>query len=190
MLLFALLLACPRPAPVATPPPLVELHASDPEAARADLLGAVKAPGLGGLAAGTVVRLTVDQPVYRLWNGPAKVDANGHDNRLGQWWTFDAPQGTQEQYRVDYEICEGWNDLTWVATCTLKAGSIVVIGPGQSVSQATCGTDEVYAANPQDLQVYVAKAWTRLGTELDCPDASADYPADPNDLTRRLPWEP
>jgi hypothetical protein len=121
-----------------------------------------------------------------MWSGPQKVDARGNTNRMGQWWAFDAPSGPVDGYRRDYEVCVAWNDLTWVATCTLKAGAVVAIGPGQSVSAATCGDasgQESYAANPGDWQVYVEKAWAR-SAELECPDATQDYEADPGDVAK------
>ena len=163
--------------------------ATDPDYARADAASAVKPAGQGGISQGLVVRLTADVPVYRMWSGPDKKDSRGNTNRIGQWWSYDAPQGALTGYRTDYEICQGWNDLTWVATCTLQKGAVVVIGPGQSVSAETCADPfgkEAYPANAEDWQVYVSKAWTRLGTdkELNCPADTADYLADPADISK------
>lgn len=159
---------------------------TDPDYARADAPSAVKAAGQGGLTEGLVVRLTEDVPVYRMWSGPTKKDSRGNTNRMGQWWSYDAPTGPVTGYRTDYEICLGWNDLTWVATCTLKKGAVVVIGPGQSVSAESCGDPtgkESYAANNEDWQVYVSKAWSR-GTELVCPAETSDYEANPQDISK------
>lgn len=160
------------------------LAEGDPDYARADLAAARKAAGAGGLAEGLVVRVTEDLPVYRLWSGPDARDGSGNTNRLGQWWGYEAPGGTLDGYRARYEICRSWNDLAWVATCTLRAGAVVAVGPGQSVSAEACGDPaEAYPANLVDWQIYVAKAWTRP-TELDCPAETADYAADPADLAR------
>lgn len=167
----------------------VVLASDDADYARGDFSGAVKASGAGGLSEGLVIRLSADIPVYRMWSGPEKKDERGNTNRIGQWWSYDAPTGTQAEYRWAYEICGDWNDLTWVATCTLKAGSVVTIGPGQSVSAETCGDEsgqESYPANPRDWQVFVSKAWTRLGSELDCPDESQDYAANLTDIGSKL----
>lgn len=167
----------------------VVLAPTDADYARAAIGSAVKPAGQGGVSEGIVIRLTQDIPVYRMWSGPAKVNAAGLTNRLGGWWSYDAPSGTQARYRTAYEICQGWNDLTWVAACTLKAGSVVVIGPGQSVSAETCGDAtgrESYPANPVDWQLYVDKPWTR-GAELVCPDAAQDYEADPANIAQRKP---
>jgi len=178
------------PAPL--PPQLdgkAEVVASSaPAYAQADLAAAVKPAGQGGISAGLVVRLTQDIPVYRLWSGPAKLSAGGYTNRIGQWWSYAAPTGTQAEYRAHYEICTAWNDLTWVATCTLKAGSVVAIGPGQSVSAETCGDpsgQEAYPANLSHWQLWVAKAWAR-GQELVCPPAGSDYAAAPANLAKPL----
>ena len=164
----------------------VALASTDPDYARAKLAEAVKPAGEGGLTRGLVVRLTADIPVWRMWSGPAKK-YNGNTNRLGQWWSYDAPHGTQQDYRQAYEICASWNDLTWVAKCTLKSGAVVAIGPGNSVSAATCGGEEAYPANDKDWQVYIAEAWKRLGAdkELDCPAESADYEADAADISKK-----
>ena len=108
---------------------------------------------------------------------------------MGQWWSYDAPKGDQAGYRKDYEICMGWNDLTWMATCTLKKGSVVVVGPGQSVSAQTCGDpsgQESYPANAEDWQVYVDKAWAR-SAELSCPPESADYEVNPANIATKKP---
>ncbi len=203
--LVSLVVACGGPPPAATPqasgPPAVAdsplphqlegkavvLAAEDPDAPRADRAGALKPAGEGGLTApALMVRLTADVPVWRLWSGPTKKDADGRTNRLGQWWSYDAPHGSQQGYRNDYEVCVSWNDLTWVAQCTLKKGAVVAIGPGQSVSAKTCGDatgKESYPANPRDWQVWISKVWTR-DSELSCPAETADYEADDADITQ------
>lgn len=165
----------------------VVLKADDPDFARADSAAAVKPAGEGGLTEALVIKLTADIPVWRMWSGPEKKDSRGNTNRLGQWWSYDAPHGTQQGYRHDYEICNGWNDLTWMEKCTLKKGAVVAIGPGNSVNAMTCGDPsgkESYPANHDDWQVWVSKAWNRLGAdkELDCPEETADYIADPADI--------
>lgn len=185
--------ACAQPSP-ALPGPLagkaVVLAPTDPDYARAVVGSAVKLAGQGGVSEALVVRITADIPVWRMWNGPAKVDAYGRTNRIGGWWSYDAPRGTVAEYRVNYEICKGWNDLTWMAKCTLKAGSVVAIGPGQSVSAATCGDvtgQENYPANPRDWQTYIDKPWAR-GAELVCPTVDGnDYAVNPANIATARP---
>ena len=162
------------------------LASTDADYGRAVIGAAVKPAGQGGLVEGTVIRLTQDVTVWRMWSGPTKKNAAGLTNRIGGWWAYDAPKGTQAQYRTAYEICNGWNDLTWVAKCTLKAGAVVVIGPGQSVSAQTCGDPtgvESYPTNHKDWQTYVDKPWARP-TELVCPAETEDYESDPADISK------
>ncbi|MDD5298399.1 MAG: hypothetical protein PHU46_15965 [Rhodocyclaceae bacterium] len=160
------------------------LMAGDPDYGRAAVGSAVKPAGRGGVSAAIVVRITEDIPVYRMWNGPGKKDARGNTNRLGGWWSYDPPRGPVSRYRSDYEICLTWNELAWVATCTLKTGAVVAIGPGQSVSAETCGDatgKENYPANAVGWQTYVDQPWAR-GAEFACPPDSSDYAADPEDI--------
>lgn len=162
------------------------LATTDADYARAVIASAIKPAGEGGVVEGTVIRLKQDVSVWRMWSGPNRKNASGLTNRIGGWWGYDAPKGTQAQYRTAYEICNGWNDLTWVAKCTLKAGAVVVIGPGQSVSAQTCGDvtgAETYPANQKDWQTYVDKPWAR-STELVCPADTEDYQADPADISK------
>lgn len=162
---------------------------SDPAYASVPLDQVKKPPGQGGVSEAQVVRLTRDLPVYRLWNGPAKVNSAGQTNRLGPWWSFDPPTGAVSSYRNNYEICLSWNDLTWAARCTLKKGAVVAIGPGQSVAVETCNNPagpEQYGANPRDWQVYVNQPWAQPASVFECPPAGADYPVDPAEIGRRL----
>lgn len=157
--------------------------ATDPAYGQANAVAAEKPPGQGGVTRALVVRLGQDMPVYRLWNGP---QASGQSNRLGSWWAFDTPKGTREGYRRAYEICGTWNELKWVATCTLKAGAVVAVGPGQSVSAATCNDTsgyETYDVNRKDWQVFINQAWNRPN-DLACPPESADYAADPANVAQ------
>jgi hypothetical protein len=165
----------------------VVLTPSDPAYAQANVSGAVKSAGQGGVSGALVVQLSQDLPVYRMWNGPTAVAA-GNDNRMGSWWAFDAPKGTREGYRRAYEICGTWNQLTWVATCTLKKGAVVAIGPGQSVSANTCADPsgyETYDSNRNDWQVYVNQAWNRPDA-LSCPPVDKDYKADPANVAQPI----
>jgi hypothetical protein len=187
--------ASAAPTALTLPPALVGkaevVPSTDPAYAQAHVADAVKPAGDGGISEALVVKLTADIPVYRLWSGPAKVDGNGNTNRIGSWWSYDAPTGTRDQYRIDYEICTSWNDLTWVVTCTLKAGAVIAVGPGQSVSAATCGDPtgkESYPANPVDWQTFIYQAYNQVGPgkALDCPAATQDYEDNPNDISQPL----
>lgn len=159
------------------------LSPADADYVRANVTGAVKPAGQGGVTQALVIKLSQDMAVYRMWNGPVTT---GTGNRLGGWWTFDAPRGSREGYRRAYEICGNWNQLAYVATCTLKQGAVVAIGPGQSVSAETCADAsgyETYDVNRRDWQVYVNQPWNRPA-EFGCPDQDKDYKADPADVSR------
>ncbi|MGE5516820.1 MAG: hypothetical protein ACM31D_13480 [Bacteroidota bacterium] len=173
------------PLPAGLAGKVVVLAPTDAAYGRANVGDAVKSEGQGGVSQALVVQLSQDLPVYRMWNGPV---TSGNSNRLGGWWAFDAPRGTREGYRRAYEICGTWNQLVWVATCTLKQGAVVAIGPGQSVSAQTCNDSsgyEYYDANRRDWQVYVNQPWTRPD-ELSCPPETADFKADPANVALPL----
>ena len=146
--------------------------ATDVEA-KALLKEAVGAPGTGKISSGLIARVTdkAGIPVYRLWDGPSTAPRN---NRLGQWWTHNAPSGAQAAYRKNYEICKDWNKLTHVAKCMLKKGAIFAIGPGQSVHGICADKHEAYAADTGHhyLQMYIKGAWARR--DLVCPPATSD----------------
>ena len=157
----------------------------DPDEPRADLASAVRGTGKGGLARGIVVRLTADIPIWRMWSGPTKKGKSGRADRMGQWWSYDAPHGTQAGYRAEYAICHAWNDLTWMTRCTLKKGAVVAVGPGQSVGPKACGDatgEESYPENRRAFQVWISRVWER-SREVDCPDA-ADYEIDARDISQ------
>jgi len=67
------------------------------------------------------------------------------------WWSPDHPQGKREDYAKINAICPEYNELEWVSQCTLKAGSIIAVGPTQSVK---CKDGTEIPANPS-LQIFV-----------------------------------
>jgi len=85
-------------------------------------------PDKGGLCQGQVYlsKTEVEIPLYRAWN------STNPNSRLGNWWAFDMPAGKVATYRTDYEICYQWSPLDKLETCTLKPGTRVVVGTGQS----------------------------------------------------------
>jgi hypothetical protein len=101
-------------------------------------------PGKGSLCTGKTFEAVKPVTVYRVWN---KADPG---TQLGRWWSFARPAGPVEAYRTANEICPEWSDLDNVSECKLKAGTHVVVGPGQS---ATCAKG-AYPASPTN-QVFV-----------------------------------
>jgi hypothetical protein len=94
--------------------------------------------GTGGLCGARVYVVTTAVTVYRAW------DSAVASSEFGAWWALDAPQGTRDDYRKAYAVCPAWSRLDRVVACSLKPGSRVVVGPGQSVD---CGAGGFLAAS-------------------------------------------
>ncbi|TDR81516.1 hypothetical protein [Paludibacterium purpuratum] len=113
------------------------------------LAKAIGAPQQGKLCTGKVFKLAETGgnmvTVYRVW------DASKPYTALGGWWSFSAPQGPRDAYRQENEICPAWSALNKVSHCTIKAGALIVVGPGQS---AKCSDDLNYPTSPVN-QVYI-----------------------------------
>lgn len=83
-------------------------------------------PLAGGLCQGAVYQSTEEVTIYRAWN------STNSGSQFGNWWAFNQPAGKTADYRKDYEICYQWSPLDKLVQCTLKVGSKVVVGNGQS----------------------------------------------------------
>lgn len=86
--------------------------------------------------------------IYRAWN------STNPNSQYGQWWAFNQPAGSISKYRSDYEICYQWSPLDKMVSCTLKPGTKVVVGNGQS---ATCSQYLTYPVSAKQ-QVYIVDA--------------------------------
>ena len=127
----------------------------------ANLIGnALKPEGDGGVYEGKVLKVNKTFPIYRVYTkkGDPKT---GRNNRFGGWWTH-VPPGkgiSKADYRRRYEICESFNrDLDRVVQCWIYPGALLLIGPGQSVSEGTCRKPgESYASDTgkDNLQIYI-----------------------------------
>ncbi len=104
-------------------------------------------PEQGGLCQGQVYQSTASIRLYRAWN------STNPNSRLGSWWAFEQPQGNVATYREEYEICYQWSPLDMLVTCSLKAGTKVVVGNGQS---ARCSDYLIYPVSPKQ-QVFIAE---------------------------------
>ncbi|PSU30546.1 hypothetical protein [Photobacterium lutimaris] len=102
----------------------------------------------GKLCQGAVYQSTQEVTIYRAWNS-----TNPH-SQFGQWWSFTRPAGQVSEYRKDYEICYQWSPLDKLAECTLKPGTKVVVGNGQS---AWCSEYLSYPVSDKQ-QVYITDA--------------------------------
>lgn len=130
------------------------------------LAQALGEPEKGGLCQGQVYQSNADAEVviYRAWNS-----TNPH-SQFGQWWAFDQPSGKVAMYRSDYEICYQWSPLDKLVRCTLKPGSTVVVGNGQS---AKCSEYLSYPASEKQ-QVFIQNA-DDLVTECSVFDAMMSW---------------
>jgi len=148
----------------APPPGLVE--AQDP----ALLAKALGAPQQGKLCSGKVFVAT--QPgarvtVYRVW------DASKSYTALGSWWSFDAPQGPRDAYRRANEICPAWSALNKASRCTIKPGTEIVVGPGQS---AQCDASLSYPPSAVN-QVYIANDAQHGQVQVDQCEDLGEWPS-------------
>ncbi len=124
---------------IITPPAgLLEIHDN------ALLQQALGASGEGKLCAGKVFVAKKPVTVYRLWNSDKAYTA------YGRWWSLSLPTGPKAKYRKDNDICPSWSRLDRMSVCTLKIGTKIVLGPGQS---AKC-KNTTYAKSPVN-QVFV-----------------------------------
>jgi hypothetical protein len=119
-----------------------------------ELLGrSLGAPQAGKLCQGKVYKLKADASVtlYRAWN------STNPNSEKGMWWALNKPEGLVSTYRENYEICYQWSPLDKLTVCSLKAGSIVVVGNGQSavcseyLSYGTSAKQQVYLENSQEF---------------------------------------
>lgn len=108
------------------------------------LASALGAPGKGALCKGKVFVAEKPVTVYRVW------DKDKAYTLYGRWWSFSLPVGPRDKYQVDNDICPEWSPLNIMSSCTIKVGTKVVVGPGQS---AQC-TDRLLPASAVN-QVYI-----------------------------------
>ena len=122
--------------------------------------------GYGKLCAGKVFAVQKPLTVYRVW------DSSRPYSVTGQWWSFDAPKGSRDSYRAAEDICQEWSALDRMSTCTLKVGTHIVVGPGQSVG---CQNGLSYQASPVN-QVYVPNDGKNNQLFVDCPNPGVVWP--------------
>jgi hypothetical protein len=133
-------------------PPLGLVEADDTELLQA----AQGATGQGKLCAGKVFVAEKPVTVHRVWDSARPYTV------YGSWWSLSDPQGPRDSYRKEEDICPEWSALDRTSTCTIKVGTRVVIGPGQSVnckgdlSYPPSAVNQVYIPNDsQNNQVFI-----------------------------------
>lgn len=100
--------------------------------------------GKGMLCEGRVFQVDSTIQVYRVYTKAKSYTA------LGSWWSFNQPVGPREEYARANDICPEWSALDIVHHCTIKPGTQIVVGPGQS---AQCEQELLPAS--ANIQVYV-----------------------------------
>lgn len=103
--------------------------------------------GVGGLCQAKAYEVTQPFEVFRAWN------SQNPKSELGHWWSFSMPSGKIADYREKYAICPKYSPLDMMVRCTLKEGSIVVLGTGQS---ASCNAFQYPASSA--IQLYLSNA--------------------------------
>lgn len=81
----------------------------------------------GGICSGKTFQVNQALRVYRLW------DAQVAESQFGSWWALTQPAGSRDAYRQEYAICPSWSALNRLTSCTIKLGTVIVIGTTQSV---------------------------------------------------------
>jgi len=111
---------------------------------------ALGSPKKGKLCQGQVYRSKEDSniTVFRAWN------STNPNSKFGKWWAFQKPAGKISKYRSEYEICYQWSPLDKLVRCTLKPGTKVVVGTGQS---AECSEYLTYPVSDKK-QIYIDDA--------------------------------
>jgi len=118
----------------------------------------------GGLCQAKVYQSKQALTIYRAWN------SNNPGSRLGSWWAFFRAEGKVSQYRKDYEICTQFSPLDKLTQCKLNAGSVVVVGTGQS---ASCDAYLTYPTSAAK-QIYMAKDVAK-NVVAECQDFDAVF---------------
>lgn len=125
---------------IITPP--AGLVASTDDALLAKAIGA---PEAGKLCKGKIFVAEKPITVYRVW------DSSKSYTLYGGWWSLDVPKGPRNEYAVKNDICPEWSPLNIMSSCTIKVGTKVAIGPGQS---AKCADGSVLPASSVN-QVFI-----------------------------------
>lgn len=137
----------------------------------------VKGATQGGVTRGDIVVATQDITVYRSYSaGTFECGSDKPAGELGSWWSPLEPRPPKQDYRDNVGICPAWNDLSMIVSCTLAAGSVVLIGPTQSAS--CVGTSSCDPA-PEGWE---AQLPTTAAPQLFINTYSADGPRSAEDL--------
>jgi hypothetical protein len=95
----------------------------------------VQGPDLGSVSRADIVVANQSVTIYRAYTAaPFDCAVKSPAGELGSWWSLTKPDLPKQGYRESVDICPAWNDLSMITTCTLAAGTVVLVGPTQSIS--------------------------------------------------------
>ncbi len=133
-----------------TQPPKSLASILEPVKDNALLKASLGAPEEGKLCQGKVFRVKPGKSLtlFRAWN------STNPNSQFGQWWAFEQPSGKVASYREDYEICYQWSPLDKLSRCEIQAGTLLVVGTGQS---AKCSEYLTYSESSAQ-QIFIENA--------------------------------
>ena len=90
----------------------------------------------GNIQRADFVIVEEDVAVYRAFSKSRfECSTESPAQQNGAWWSFERPQ-QKHDFRTDNAVCRDWNDFSEIVSCTLKAGTVIAVGPTQSVACA------------------------------------------------------
>ena len=102
-----------------------------------DKLGRVVSPvDNGNMSSASLLVALRDVPLYRAYSSPKiQCGIDRPSSEFGNWWSIvPLPAGShRDAYRQKMAVCPSWNDFDKKVTCTLKKGSVIAVGPTQSM---------------------------------------------------------
>jgi hypothetical protein len=112
----------------------------------------------GTMSSASLVVAMQDVPIYRAYSSPthSKCGIDRPSGPYGGWWSITPlPAGSKrESYRQKMAVCPSWNDFQKKITCTLKKGTVIAVGPTQSMD---CKADNHAKESQPGCQAVVAK---------------------------------
>lgn len=123
---------------------------------------AIGEPTKGGLCQAQAFKVNDGFEIFRGWN------ATYTKGKLGKWWTFTLPSKSIASYRKNYAICPKYSPLDMLVRCTLKEGTILALGTGQS---AKCNQYLTYDISPA-IQIYLPDA---AEATMDCETYQGNF---------------
>ncbi|MEC4088820.1 hypothetical protein [Pseudoalteromonas rubra] len=131
-------------------------------------------PGQGGLCNARNYEVSKDLIIWRAWNSTYE------GSKFGKWWSLEKPLGGVAQYRAEFNICPKYSPLDMLVRCTLKAGTQVVIGPGQSAQCSNyftypqSDTDQLYLANAAEVTLNCTNFYDEFSWHEVAPEAETN----------------